>query len=109
MTQYPHILYLITPKVAIKGSTGDWEDQTGAAIVTDDLGACRCEPNGSGATITLEDGTVHKFSSMVYLPLQDLTLTAGQSIQVNDADGNVLFTGLVARFSKGQLNCRIWA
>ena len=109
MIQYPHTLYLITPKEAIKGSTGDWEDQTGAAIVTDDLGACREEPNGSGATITLEDGTVHKFSSMIYLPKQDLTLVAGQSVQVNDEAGNVMFTGTIARFDKGRLNCRIWA
>ena len=107
--QYPHTLYSISIGTTLQGTNGDWDNESPNGIEYTEISRCREEPNGGGATINLPDGTVHQYSSMIYLPKQSLSLTAGQLIQVQDSDGNVIYSGDIKRISTGQLNCRIWS
>ena len=107
--QYPHTLYSISVGTSLQGTNGDWETDSPNGIEYTEISRCREEPNGGGATINLPDGTVHQFASMIYLPKQIITMTAGQFIQVRDRDGNVIYSGDIKRISIGQLNCRIWS
>lgn len=69
---------------------------------------CRQEPAGRGGFITASDGTQIAFSSNVYADKRTEIVPVGAQISVIDKDANETVSGTVKRFSRGQLNCRLW-
>lgn len=106
MTRFPHNLYIADAPSATIGTTGDWSVADGSYLLVSE---CREEPNGSGGTVRLTDGSERMFSSMIYLPLGITGIKAGAKLYVTDQDGTMRFEGEVLRFSPDQKHSRIWA
>lgn len=105
-TRYPHELYLCDGENAILGTTGNWSVSDGEFTL---ICSCREEPNNSGKTIVLNDGSSREFSSMIYLPVDITDVDIGAKLQVKGEDGTIRFTGEVMRFSNDRKHSRIWA
>lgn len=104
--QYPHILRLM------EGAESTYDEVTGIHTSgTLQEGAdsypCREEPNSYGRRIGI-DGQLVDYSSMVFLPLDSPDLIPGVKFRVYQGD-SIRFQGEVKRFSRGQLNCKVWA
>ncbi len=106
MKRYPHELYICDGQAASLGTSGDWSAPEGSFTLVCE---CREEPNGSGRTVALNDGTLRQYSSMIYLPVDITDVDIGSQIQVKAGDGTVRFTGEVIRVSYDRKNSRIWA
>lgn len=106
MTRYPHSLYICDANTATLGTTGNWTVTAGSYSL---LCNCREEPGGGGGTVTLNDGTLRQFSSMIYLPVGISDVQVGNKIYVNAEDGTLRFTGEVLRVSFDRKHTRIWA
>jgi len=106
MTRYPHQLYISEGQAAILGTNGNWTAAAGSFAL---LCPCREEPGGGGGTVTLNDGTLRQFSSMIYLPAGITDVDVGNKIYVNGEDGTLRFTGEVLRVSFDQKHTTIWA
>jgi hypothetical protein len=89
--QYPHILQL---KVE-----GNWTDIT----------ICKDQPNTQGAKTTISDRTDYLFSSLVYIPKQDIIIKPGQNLRIiTGKDREVRIEAPAVRFSKDNFHYRIW-
>lgn len=106
MKRYPHELYICDGQTAFLGTSGDWSASEGSYTL---VGECREEPNGSGRTVTLNDGTLRQFSSMIYLPVGIIGVDVGAKLYVNSEDGSLRFIGKVLRVSYDRKHSRIWA
>lgn len=103
--QYPHILY---KKVSIQGTrdtNGDW---IAGSDTWEKVGYCREEPNYKSQLVHNENGSKYVFEWVIYLPKKTKTLKEGDEVKVLDNQENKLLQKSVKRFSRGQLNCRIW-
>jgi hypothetical protein len=69
---------------------------------------CRQEPAGKGGFIIAADGTQIAFSSTVYAGVNTSEVTEGARVQITNRAGETVLIGTVKRFSRGQLNCRLW-
>lgn len=104
--QYPHILFALVDAPATQNpATGDWVPGSSSNV---ELSECRLEPGGGGNLITLTDGSQYAFQNIVYIPLSAQSLKEGDRVRVTDDDANVLCEAPVKRFSRGQLNMRLW-
>jgi len=101
--QYPHRLVITTKSGSTQDGNGNW--QPGTETTTEKI--CRAEPNSRNATVKAEDGTAIQFDFNVYMPLPVDTIAVGTKIEVYSGD-ELLSTNTVKRFSKGQLNARLW-
>jgi hypothetical protein len=102
--QYPHILAYGAIAESSQDGNGNWVSGT-ATVET--LLVCRAEPNGGNGFITTADGTQINFSWVVYLPLTTDYIETGTGVIIKNGE-QVIATDTIKRFSKGQLNVRIW-
>ncbi|GAA4338486.1 hypothetical protein GCM10023149_48480 [Mucilaginibacter gynuensis] len=101
----PHTLkYVSKGDVPIQDGDGNWIPGTAGESV--ELG-CRYEPNGAGRSINGTDGTVVIYNGIVYLPSRSDAIPFGITVEVFEGDEKIA-SGSVLRFSKGQMNCRLW-
>jgi hypothetical protein len=101
--QYPHILKLTITTPASQDGSGNWVPGSTSNVEV----SCRFETNAGDAFVKLDQGETVKYDGIVYMPLSDVNIAPGTSVEVlNGAE--VLSKGTVKRFSKGQLNARVW-
>ena len=104
VAQYPHRLIAVQYELdAVQDENGDWLQQNSSLINQ----ACRAEPNSKGGFIPVADGKSYLFEWVIYLPLPVIELKIGTKVTI-EWHGQKLGKGEVKRFSKGQLNARIW-
>lgn len=104
VNQYPHKILFSSATDSTRDADGNWiAGTTGVQLDKD----CRAEVNGSSGYIVSPDGSRIDFAWLVYLPLPVDPVAEGTSVTVKDGDVTIA-TDTVKRFSKGQLNARIW-
>lgn len=103
VSQYPHGLVITTATGSVQDGNGNWLPGSTSTRVK----ACRAEPNGKNAMIKTVDGTSIVFDFTVYLPLPIDTVAVGSKVEVYNGE-ELLSQNTVKRFSRGQLNARLW-
>jgi hypothetical protein len=109
VNRLPHVVKytLKTPTAGIsKNSDGDII----APATTDILKEfpCRVQPNTSGAAIIKEeDGQRIEFKAVLFLNQSAEKIPFGQKIEVFEK-GQLILSGTVKRFHRGQLQVRVW-
>jgi hypothetical protein len=101
--QYPHRLVITTVSGSTQDGNGNWQAVTTSTIEK----TCRAEPNNKNAQIKAVDGTAIVFDFTVYMPLPVDIIAVGSKVSLYNGD-ELLSTNTVKRFSKGQLNARLW-
>lgn len=104
--QRPHILVSHSSTTGTYNDNGDWIP--GVAVNSVPV-RCRVEGNDAGREIRLDDGSAYVYSYMVYLGQDSPEYSHGQKIDLYDEHGVLLDSVAVKKFSRGQLNSRIWA
>lgn len=103
LIQYPHIASVFGTGQGVRNeNTGDWVAGDPESALTF---KCRAEPQAGNGVIENKDGSVINFNWILYCPLDTPTLLIGTTIIIY---GLTQGTDMVKRFSKGQLNTRIW-
>lgn len=102
--QYPHTITITTYPSGTRDEDGNPLQGT---PTTTTATKCRYEPNQKAAMIVKEDGTEVVYSGTVFMPLSSLHISPGATAEVKNGD-QVLSNGKVLRFSKGQINMRLW-
>jgi hypothetical protein len=118
--QYPRYVYALFGGEAELGDDGVYR-QTVAEWRLVSMG--RDETNGKGSEVSTADGETIKFAATVYLPLSCKHISEGTPVvistrQLTDielsqakelmSDGTVTIVSQCYRFSRGQLNVRMW-
>lgn len=101
--QYPHTLTITTTSGSIQDGNGNWVPGS----ISHTFKNCRAEPNNKNAMVKADDGTQVVFDFTVYIPLPVDIIAVGAQVKVYDGD-QLLGANTVKRFSKGQLNARVW-
>ncbi len=104
----PHILKYKT----VSTSSEPYQDDDGNWVIPENsefenVVKCRAEPNGTGRVIAGEDGKSIVYSYTIYLPKDIKSLNYGQKVDVLLND-DIIASGTVMMFSRGQMNSRIW-
>lgn len=104
--QYPYKLFVSeVSESTFNEETGDWIAQN---AIWRDFGVCRDEGNGSGRKVVTTDGELYVYFWTIYCPISVEEIKKGSMVRVMDKDGNIRAEKRIVRFSKGQLNCRLW-
>lgn len=106
VTQYPHTLKFKTPSTdsVYDQNTGEWSDP----VLGDDKELeCRAEMNSKGELVPSKDGSQLKYAYTVYMNVDAPVFEFGQMVEVFNSDG-LLIKDTVKKFSRGQLNARLW-
>jgi hypothetical protein len=101
--QYPHILKLISIAESSQDGNGNWIPGGQTEVER----SCRFETNAKGALVATDDGETVVYDGIIYLPLPADQISIGTTVQVLDG-ATVLSNRSVKKFSRGQLNARIW-
>lgn len=105
VVQYPHkATFTISGSEATQDSNGDWQAGTPDIETTVD---CRAESASNNGYIASVDSVKIDYSWIVYLPLNTAMIKVGTSVSVIN-DTEEILKDTVKRFSRGQLNCRVW-
>jgi len=103
--QYPHIATITIPGVeATQDANGNWIAGTEGSTFAQ---MCRAESSSGNGYINGADGTKIEYSWIIYFPTGITLIKVGSKVTVINGTEEVL-TDTVKRFSRGQLNCRIW-
>lgn len=109
--QYKHCGYVQVATEATRDTNGNWI----AGTEEDDPleFKCRAEPQSGNGYIQGIDGAKVNYSYIVYCPLDTPNVPVGSTIKIvtepeTDWTDEVYFTDTVKRFSRGQLNVRLW-
>lgn len=103
--QYNHTATITTQGTdASQDADGNWIPGTPGTTTTED---CRAESASGNGYITGIDGTKIDYSWIVYFPQDVPFIKVGSQITVMNGTEPVL-SDTVKRFSRGQLNARIW-
>lgn len=89
----------------VQDGNGDFVPGTKEIIEKD----CRAEPSGGNGYIKTADGTAVNYSWIVYFGLPVDKIVEGTEIEVVDQKTlESILKDKVLRFSRGQLNARVW-
>lgn len=107
IVQYPHDLkYSSLPGESVYDQeSGTWNNGIGG--VQQPLLKCRAEMNDKGKLVASNDGVQLEYSYTVYTAKDCPAFMYGQVVEVLDSDGS-LIKASVKKFSRGQLNARLW-
>lgn len=112
--QYPHYLFVDLGGEALQTAEGDWA-VSGQSAPLRLLSVCREETagrggQGSGVEIRSSGGVYHQTSALIQLPTSCPNVTEGTLVVVSDdAEGrSIRIEGVVLKFDRGQLHCRLW-
>lgn len=124
--QYPHHLYVLScNEDAEQDANGSWQS-TDTDATAKYIGVCRDETNGRSTEENVAQATYRDFKSLIQLPVDTEHITEGTEIVVTDEkieaekllnseyvaearqSGLIRITGVVSKFDKGRLHCRIW-
>lgn len=122
--QYPHHLYVLSCNGdAEQDANGSWQDTDATAKY---IGVCRDETSGRSTEENVAQATYRGFQSLIQAPADTEHITEGAEIVVTDEkidtdellnseyvakakqSGLIRITGVVSKFDKGRLHCRIW-
>lgn len=108
--QYPHSAEIVTQETdATVDADGNWIPGTTQTISL----KCRAESATANGYLVGVDGAKIDFSWIVYFPSGIPRIKEGVRITVVNPDApfgpETMLTDTVKRFSRGQLNVRIWA
>lgn len=101
--QYPHTINVTGPTSSHQDGQGNWINDAGIDITL----PCRFEPAGSRGLIPGPDGTLINYNWVVYMPIPADLIKPGFAVKIYDG-ATLIAEDAVLRYSKGQLNARIW-
>ncbi|GAB3973829.1 hypothetical protein GCM10028806_28510 [Spirosoma terrae] len=102
--QYPYQLWVLAVAESDVDNQGNFLESESQFVLT---ASCRDEANTGGQTVQLADSSTIKYDTLIQLPKSCPVIEAGASIKV--LDGSTLrVEGIVKRFSRDQLHCRLW-
>lgn len=104
--RYPHRLASWKRTESSQDVNGNWI--TGYDMIIDTH--CRAEARTSvnNGLADAADGKVTQFSFEIYLPVNGPTLGTGARVTITNADGDMIASDTIKRFSRGQLQSRAW-
>lgn len=105
--QYPDIL-----EFEMVTADDPYTDQNGDVVVPDGIKRtvqvmCRFEPNSKGDTVPSTDGNQLTYSWDVFAPLDQPDVPEQIDFKGYNRDAKLIATGVVKRFSRGQMNLTI--
>jgi hypothetical protein len=103
--QYPHMIWFTTTTDATLDDNGDWISSAGESVLKV---KCRAESSTGDGYLTGSDGKRIDYSWIVYLPLDTPLVKIGSNVSVYDGTDVLIDKDTVKRYSKGQLNVRVW-
>ena len=103
VVQYPHTINVTGPTVSVQDGSGNWVN----TAQTDFILPCRFEPAGSRGLVPGPDGKLINYNWIVYMPIPALDIKPGFAVRIYDG-ATLIAKDNVLRYSKGQLNARIW-
>ena len=107
--QYPHVLFanLFPAGDSAQDSEGNWSEKTPTPTL---LSECREVTDGRGRELQGADGKMHKYTSVIFLPLTCPDIAFGATIYVKDttASTSERIRGTALKFDRGQMHCRLW-
>lgn len=106
--QYPDTLLVTTSGSSVQDGEGNW---TVTAGTVNTILKCRYEPNDSNGFINTVGGSRIDFSGIAYMPKDVIRIKEGSRVSVTErreGQADFTFTDTVKRFSRGQLNTRVW-
>jgi hypothetical protein len=104
VSQYPHVMTLAPLASSTMDENGDWQTTEAA---TTELN-CRYEVNTKNSFIVGADGTRIDYAGVVYIPLPVDELKNGTSLMIVNQESEIVAKGIIKKFSRGQLNARVW-
>lgn len=105
--QYPYQLFVKeVPESNYDENRGEWDNSGDTEWMP--FGVCRDEGNGAGRKVVTTDGELYLYFWVIYCPLSVQEMKKGALIKVVDKDGNIRAEKRMVKFSRGQLNARIW-
>lgn len=106
IVQYPYTLQLWQAADSVQDENGNWVPGEAAWV---DYCKCRDEAVSNGQQVATTDGVMHPVSLLIQMPKGTQPLTAGDKIQVIDADGSVrVWESKILYSRKDQLHTRAW-
>lgn len=105
LVQYPHRITLTAVVNSTTDDDGNYVNVAGGETKELD---CRAESSTGNGFITQPGGTRIDFSWIVYFPLPIEQVKEGTAAEVRNEYNELILTDTVKRFSRGQLNARIW-
>jgi hypothetical protein len=106
--QYPHYLFKHVVTESTQNADGSWSQPTDSWVLHSE---CREETNGKGQMVNGPDGRAVVYSSNVFMPKSEVVIADGTEVLVSETNselGVFRIKGRVLKFSKGQLNIRLW-
>jgi len=103
VVQYPHIMTVTTINGVGRDENGDYLGPNGSSSMTLN---CRAESSDSDGFISGVDGEKIKFNWIVYMNRDAPTMQIGALVSI--LVSGILINETIKRFSRGQLNCRVW-
>jgi hypothetical protein len=108
ITQYPDDLSASVNAESTQDANGNWvQGSSGSALTS----KCRYEANDGSGYVVGENGNRIDFSAVVYLPVTAPLIKTGSVVQITikrTGEADQVISDSVKRFSRGQLNARIW-
>jgi hypothetical protein len=104
VVQYPHKLVLTSVGNSSQDGNGNWIAGSPSSLEI----ICRAEANDKGRSIQTGDGIQIIYAWLIYAPIPIADIVHGTKVVIQDENDNQIGGGDVKRFSKGQLNARIW-
>ncbi len=103
LTQYIHTISLTNHADSTSDGNGNYTP--GGTTTVEKV--CRAEPSGGSGYIKTADGQAINYNWIVYMPLPQDKIKEGTLVTVMDGE-EVIASDNVLRFSRGQLNARLW-
>lgn len=110
MIRYPHKLYIAKSCSGTKDSSGNW---VASDAIWTYVGDCREEANGSGRKVSLADGSLFTYSSVIFIAPVSSTVAddilAATKVLVRESDDvTTRCEAAIIRFSNDRKGGRIW-
>lgn len=101
----PHRLSYLVTSPGYEDDNGDYHE--GTSRWEGDIECDAVPASGSANEITFDDGTAHKYSYTVYLPVSCKDFSVGERVRIRHL-GNVEREYSVKGFQRWQLQCKLW-
>ncbi len=103
--QYPHTIQVTIPGASTQDGNGNWVQ--GTAISFEGPGRFEVANLRNSSIITLADGRQIQASGVIYVPVSFPKVELESEIVILEGAA-VIAKGKAIRYSKGQLNARVW-
>ncbi|HZF64199.1 MAG TPA: hypothetical protein VEZ55_06940 [Chitinophagaceae bacterium] len=108
IVQYPDVMSFSSAENASTDGSGNW--QAGSNGSTTSIN-CRYEPGSGYGFVVATDGKRINYTGIAYLPKTAPEIKEGSVVQIvikREGQSDIVMKEKALRFSRGQLNARVW-